>query len=145
MKNEILKNPQGYFSMFIRKGQTSNAEFNTVLPEPFCTQIFGDYIKFEEFLGKCKDDNQYTIRVKNFWELYKNNGYKPIEFNGQGDVREKIDNCFINEIKLLNQLKYIKNYLNNSNGKVNDQLRKMLDNNPLPVKLKYDIYKMIGN
>lgn len=105
MKNEIQNNPQGYFGMFIRKGITSNPEYNTVSPEPFCAQIFGNYSKFEEFLEKCKDDNQYTIRVKNFWELYKSNGYRSIEFEGQGNVQEKIDNCFRNEIELLEQLK----------------------------------------
>lgn len=142
MKNEIQKNPQGYFSMFIRKGMTSNTEYNTVSPEPFCAQIFGDYEKFEEFLKKCKNDNQYTIRVKNFWELYKSNGYRPIEFEGQGNVQEKIDNCFIDEIKLLYQLKYIKNYLNRG-GKVNDKLRRLFEKNNLYIKLRGDIYEMI--
>lgn len=142
MKNEIQKNPQGYFSMFIRKGITSNPEYNTVSPEPFCAQIFGDYEKFEEFLKKCKNDNQYTIRVKNFWELYKSNGYRPIEFEGQGNVQEKIDNCFIDEIKLLYQLKYIKNYLNRG-GKVNDKLRRLFEKNNLYIKLRGDIYEMI--
>lgn len=142
MKNEIQKNPQGYFGMFIRKGITSNPEYNTVSPEPFCAQIFGDYEKFEEFLKKCKNDNQYTIRVKNFWELYKSNGYRPIEFEGQGNVQEKIDNCFIDEIKLLYQLKYIKNYLNRG-GKVNDKLRRLFEKNNLYIKLRGDIYEMI--
>ena len=104
MKNEIQKNPQGYFSMFIRKGITSNPEYNTVSPEPFCAQIFENYGNFEEFLENCKDDNQYTIRVKNFWELYKSNGYRSIKFEGQGNVQEKIDNCFRYEIELLEQL-----------------------------------------
>lgn len=142
MKNEILKNPKGYFSMFIRKGQTSNPEFNTVFPEPFWNQIFGDYSKFEEFLGKCKDDNQYTIRVKNFWELYKNNGYKPIEFNGQGDVEEKINNNFKHEIILLNQLKRIMEYAK-SNRVSKDRLKQMLNKNDLDIKLRDDIYHII--
>ncbi len=142
MKNEIQKNPQGYFSMFIRKGMTSNTEYNTVSPEPFCAQIFGDYEKFEEFLKKCKNDNQYTIRVKNFWELYKSNGYRPIEFEGQGNVQEKINNCFRYEIELLEQLKYIKNYLNRG-GKVNDKLRRLFEKNNLYIKLRGDIYEMI--
>ena len=138
MKNEILKNPKGYFSMFIRKGQTSNPEFNTVSPEPFCAQIFGNYGNFEEFLEKCKDDNQYTIRAKNFWELYKNNGYKPIEFNGQGNVKEKIDNNFKHEIILLNQLKRIMKYAK-SGSVAKDRLKQILAKNDLNIKLKYDI------
>lgn len=144
MKNEIQNNPQGYFSMFIRKGETSNPEFNTVSPEPFCVTIFGSYGKFEEFLKKCKNDNQYTIRVKNFWELYKNNDYRPIEFDRQGSVQEKIDNCFINEIKLLDELKYIKNYLNRG-GKVNDKLKRLFNMNNLYIKFRGDVYRMIEN
>ena len=142
MKNEILKNPKGYFSMFIRKGQTSNPEFNTVFPEPFWNQIFGDYSKFEEFLGKCKDDNQYTIRVKNFWELYKNNGYRSIPFNGQGNVEEKINNNFKHEIILLNQLKRIMEYAK-SNRVSKDRLKQMLNKNDLDIKLRDDIYHII--
>ena len=142
MKNEIQKNPQGYFSMFIRKGITSNPEYNTVSPEPFCAQIFGNYGKFEEFLEECKSDDQNTIRVKNFWELYKSNGYRTIKFEGQGNVQEKIDNCFRNEIDLLKQLEKIKRYLDNGK-KINENLKKMFDSNPLPVKLRYDIYKMM--
>lgn len=143
MKHEIQNNPQGYFSMFIRKGETSNPEFNTVSPEPFCITIFGSYGKFEEFLKKCKNDNQYTIRVKNFWELYKNNDYRPIEFDGQGNVQEKIDNCFINEIKLLYQLQYIKKYLNRG-GKVNDKLKRLFDKSELYITLRGDIYEMMN-
>lgn len=142
MKNEILKNPKGYFSMFIRKGQTSNLEFNIVSPEPCCAQIFGNYGNFEEFLRKCKDNNQYTIRVKNFWELYKNNGYKPIEFNGQGDVEEKINNNFKHEIILLNQLKRIMEYAK-SNRVSKDRLKQMLNENDLYIKLRGDIYHII--
>lgn len=144
MKNEIQKNPEGYFSMFVRQGMTSNPEYNTVSPEPFCAQIFGDYSKFEEFLEKCNGDNQYTIRVKNFWELYKNNDYRPIEFSGQGNVQEKIDNCFINEIKLLYQLKYIEKYLNRG-GKINDKLKRLFDKNNLYIKFRGDVYRMIEN
>lgn len=143
MKHEIQNNPQGYFSMFIRKGETSNPEFNTVSPEPFCITIFGSYGKFEEFLKKCKNDNQYTIRVKNFWELYKNNDYRPIEFDGQGNVQEKIDSCFINEIKLLYQLQYIKKYLNRG-GKVNDKLKRLFDKSELYITLRGDIYEMMN-
>ena len=90
MKNEIQNNPQGYFSMFIRKGETSNPEFNTVSPEPFCVTIFGSYGKFEEFLKNVRMIINIRIRVKNFWELYKNNDYRPIEFDRQGSVQEKL-------------------------------------------------------
>lgn len=142
MKNEIQKNPQGYFRMFIRKGITSNPEYNTVSPEPFYTQIFENYGNFEEFLKKCKDDNQYTIRVKNFWELYKNNDYEPIEFKEQGNVKEKINNCFRHEIILLNQLKDIMNQIKRD-GKISEESRQQFNSNKLPIKLRISINKLI--
>ena len=144
MKKEIIKNPEEYFRTFIGKGETSNSEFNTLYPKISCSAIFGSYDEFENFLNSFKNDSQYVIRVKNFWQLYKNNGYKPIEFDGQGNVQEKIDNCFINEIKLLWQLKYIKNYLNRG-GKINDKLKRLFENNNLYIKLRGDIYKMMEN
>lgn len=43
----------------------------------------------------------------NFWELYKANDYKPIEFQDQGNVQEKIDGNLKEEIAKLTQLKAI--------------------------------------
>lgn len=58
--------------------------------------------------------------------------------------KKKIDNCFVNEIKLLYQLKYIKKYLNRG-GKVNDKLKRLFEKNDLYIKLRGDIYKMMEN
>ncbi len=144
MKKAIKENPEGYFRTFIGIGETSNPDFNTLYPKISCSAIFGSYDEFEKYLSSFKNDNLYVIRVKNFWELYKNNGYRPIEFDGQGNVQEKIDNCFVNEIKLLYQLKYIKKYLNRG-GKVNDKLKRLFEKNNLYIKLRGDIYKMMEN
>lgn len=144
MKKAIKENPEGYFRTFIGTGETSNPDFNTLYPKISCSAIFGSYDEFENYLSSFKNDNLYVIRVKNFWELYKNNGYRPIEFDGQGNVQEKIDNCFVNEIKLLYQLKYIKKYLNRG-GKVNDKLKRLFEKNDLYIKLRGDIYKMMEN
>ena len=144
MKKVIKENPEGYFRTFIGIGETSNPDFNTLYPKISCSAIFGSYDEFEKYLSSFKNDNLYVIRVKNFWELYKNNGYRPIEFDGQGNVQEKIDNCFVNEIKLLYQLKYIKKYLNRG-GKVNDKLKRLFEKNNLYIKLRGDIYKMMEN
>lgn len=138
MKKAIKENPEGYFRTFIGIGETSNPDFNTLYPKISCSAIFGSYDEFEKYLSSFKNDNLYVIRVKNFWELYKNNGYRPIEFDGQGNVQEKIDNCFVNEIKLLYQLKYIKKYLNRG-GKVNDKLKRLFEKNNLYIKLRGDI------
>lgn len=144
MKKAIKENPEGYFRTFIGIGETSNPDFNTLYPKISCSAIFGSYDEFEKYLSSFKNDNLYVTRVKNFWELYKNNGYRPIEFDGQGNVQEKIDNCFVNEIKLLYKLKYIKKYLNRG-GKVNDKLKRLFEKNDLYIKLRGDIYKMMEN
>lgn len=140
MKDEIQKDPKGYFSIFIRTDIINSPEYNIVSPEPFCAQIFGNYRKFEEFLEKCQDNNQYTIRVKNFWELYKNNGYQSIEFRRQGNVQEKINNCFIKEIEQLNQLKQIMEQLK-TDWNISNELKQILESNNLNIKLRTDINK----
>ena len=49
-----------------------------------------------------------------------------------------------NEIKLLYQLRYIKNYLNRG-GKINDKLKRLFEKNDLYIKLRGDIYQMMRN
>lgn len=144
MKNEILKCPDNYFKKFIRTGSSSNPEFNTVFPEPYCFSIFGGYENFEEFLKGCNSQSQYETRVKNYWELYKNNGYRPIEFEGQGNVQEKIDNNFKKEIKQLRQLHYIKKEILQQ-GYVEKDIKEMFESNDLYISLKGEIYQMMCN
>lgn len=84
--------PAGYFENFIRLGMVSfNKEFNSVACEPFWEQIFNDKTDFESFI---KEQNKSTVPnidlIRNFWDLYKNNNYKPIEFQNQGNVQEKL-------------------------------------------------------
>ena len=144
MKNEILKCPDNYFKKFIRTGSSSNPEFNTFFPEPYCFSIFGGYENFEEFLKGCNSQSQYETRVKNYWELYKNNGYRPIEFEGQGNVQEKIDNNFKKEIKQLRQLHYIKKEILQQ-GYVEKDIKEMFESNDLYISLKGEIYQMMCN
>lgn len=144
MKNEILKCPDNYFKKFIRTGSSSNPEFNTVFPEPYCFSIFGGYENFEEFLKGCNSQSQYETRVKNYWELYKNNGYRPIEFERQGNVQEKIDNNFKKEIKQLRQLHYIKKEILQQ-GYVEKDIKEMFESNDLYISLRGEIYQMMCN
>lgn len=67
-----------------------------------------------------------------------------LNLKGRVMFKKKIDNCFRYEIELLEQLKKIKRYLDKGK-KINENLKKMFDNNPLPVKLRNDICKMIEN
>lgn len=89
MKSVVINNPTRYFKKFIRTGLSTNSEINTVFPEPFYADIFCGIDEFEKFLKNCDIKSEYVIRVKNFWELYKNNGYNPIRFSNQGDVKRK--------------------------------------------------------
>ena len=142
MRQEILANPENYFKLFIHTGYSSNPQYNTVSPEFFCAAIFGDYSKFEEFLNQCNNHTQYEERVKNYWELYKYNGYKSIEFEGQGNVQDKINNNFRDEIKQLKELLFIKKQIDK--GRFDNNLQKRFDANQLYIKLRGDIYKMIS-
>lgn len=106
MKEYIIKNPTGYFKNFVRLGMvTFNKDFNSIACEPFWEQIFKTKDDFESFI---KAQNEASIPnitlIRNFWELYKNNNYKPIEFQNQGNVQEKINKELIIETNKLNKL-----------------------------------------
>lgn len=106
MRECITKEPVGYFEKFVRLGMISfDKESNSIACEPFWEQIFNDKTDFESFISGQNATAIPNINlIRNFWELYKNNDYKPIEFHNQGNVQEKIDNGLINETKKLNRL-----------------------------------------
>lgn len=113
IKEYITKKPAGYFKNFVRLGMISfNKEFNSIACEPFWEQIFNDKTDLESFIREQSESAIPNINlIQNFWELYKNNNYNPIEFQNQGDVQEKIDKGLINEIKKLNKLLEIEDIL----------------------------------
>ena len=143
MKKEIEKTPEKYFKKFIRTGDSSHPEWNIIAPEPYCKAIFGSYENFEKFLNDCNTASVEEVRVKNYWELYKYNGYYPIEFENQGNVQNKIDNCFRDEIRKLKELLYIKEQIKN-NVDVDDELIKKFENNNLYIELRAEILKMLN-
>jgi hypothetical protein len=106
---KIKENPATYFDSFVRLGGVSSSpDFNTIACEPFWYQIFGDASYFERYIDELtKDTVPNILCVKNFWELFKANGYAPIEYNNQGDVQAKIDNELRDEINKLKKLQYI--------------------------------------
>ncbi len=144
MKKEIEKTPEEYFKMFIRPSVSSHPEFNTVSPEPYCKAFFGSNENFETFLDSCNSNSSSEERVKNYWMLYKYNGYSPIEFENQGNVNEKIENCFKDEIKQLKELLFIKEQIL-KNNEVGSDLIKLFENNSLYIKLREDVRNMINN
>jgi hypothetical protein len=107
----IVENPAGYFDNFVRLGMiTFNKDFNSVACEPFWMQLFGNAGSFKSFINGLDETSVPKIKlVKNFWTLYKNNGYKPIEFQNQGNVQEKIDNNLTNEVDKFSLLLKIEN------------------------------------
>lgn len=105
IKKLIDEKPAGYFDNFVRLGRLSlTPDFNSIACEPFWEQIFGNKEAMGAFIGT----NQSTIPkirlINNFWKLYQNNNYKPIEFERQGDVSEKINNNLEGEVNDLNTL-----------------------------------------
>ena len=144
MKEEIEKTPDKYFKMFIRMGDSLHPEYNTVSPEPYCMAIFGGKDKFEAFLDSCNSNSVEEERVKNYWMLYKNNAYSPINFENQGNVQNKIDNCFRDEIRQLKELLYIKEQIDET-GAIDDELTNKFKNNNLYIKLRGDILRIINN
>lgn len=102
----IKKNPLGYFSDFVRLGShSSHDEINSITCEPFWEQIFQTPEKIEDVINNLEDDqNTAFAGVKNFWKIYKNNSYKPIHFDSQGNVKKKIENGLKDEIKELEKL-----------------------------------------
>lgn len=144
MKEEIERTPEKYFKMFIRQGDSSHPEFNTVSPEPYCKAIFGGKDNFEAFLDSCNSNSVEEERVKNYWMLYKYNEYSAINFENQGNVQNKIDNCFRDEIRQLKELLYIKEQIDKT-GAINDELTNKFESNNLYIKLRGDILRIINN
>lgn len=143
MKEEIERTPEKYFRMFIRMSISSHPDINTVSPEPYYKDIFGNDKNFETFLDSCKSNSVEEKRVKNYWLLYKHNDFSPIEFINQGNVQEKVDNCFKKEIEQLNELLYIKKQIT-ENKVIDKKLIHNLNHNTLHIKLRRDISNIIN-
>ena len=146
IKCKIKANPATYFENFVRLGGISSSpDFNTIACEPFWIQLFGNASDFESYInGLTTKDVPNILCVRNFWELYKNNAYSPIEFENQGNVQDKINNCFRDEIRQLKELLYIKEQIDET-GAINDELTKKFENNNLYIKLRGDVFRMINN
>lgn len=106
----IKREPQYYFSNFVFLGATSSSpDYNTIACEPFWEQIFESRTAFEQYLDTLNKEHIDNIElIKNFWQLYKNNDYTQIEFSGQGNVQDKIDNNLKKEVRKLERLLEIK-------------------------------------
>ena len=108
-RQRVEKNPDYYIKTFVRLGMiASSPDWNTIACEPFWEQIFEDENRFENFLLECKNKKiEKSELAWNFWLLYKANNYKPIEFENQGNVQEKIDNKLAREVQELKKMQNI--------------------------------------
>lgn len=101
-RNRIDKNPSLYINNFV------SLDYTNVLCELYWKQIFENENGFETFLENSKDKGIKNYeRVWNFWQLYKANNYEPLTFKHQENVQEKIDNNFVEEMKLYKDIKDI--------------------------------------
>jgi hypothetical protein len=104
----IEKYPDYYFNNFVRLlyAYSSHADSNAITCEPFWEQIFESSIKLDQLIFSEKLNNiKHIKRVRNFWRIYSENDYKPIEFINQGIVLDIINNDFMVQISQLEQLK----------------------------------------
>lgn len=103
----IIENPDNYFKSFVRLGMvTSDPEWNTVACDQFWKQIFQTAESLEKLIFDNKlNDKNYIDKVRNFWTLFKNNDFKPIEYKDNGVVQEKIDNDLKEEFEEFESIK----------------------------------------
>lgn len=161
VREKIETDPSYYVKHFVRLGGvSSNPDFNTIVCDPLCLQIWGSYSNVEKFIEDCKEkDIARSSLAHNFWRIYKCNGYEPIEFDNQGNVQAIIDNNMSPEIEELNTLEKIQSEVEqipsdfaseNSIVKVKYKekllaLEKELEAIPLYIKLNASIRKSINN
>ena len=102
----IEKYPTYYIEHFVRLQYiSSHADSNAITCEPFWRQIFETPERLKKFIFRKKFDNIHKIkRVRNFWEIFAENNYQPIEFYDQGNVQSIIDNDMVIPMGKLKQL-----------------------------------------
>ena len=104
----VEKKPDLYISNFVSLGWSSHPDFNRVACEPFWRDIFGDKTQFESYLTECCAEKiEKSELAWNFWQLYKANDFKPISYDNQGPVQEKIDNNLVDEVKKLDRMRRV--------------------------------------
>ena len=107
MKIYIEENPESYLSSFIYQGSFEDKK-NTLYPQPFFLHIFGSNNNFVEFLEVHKLMPSYK-RVSRFFDLYKFNDYKPLEFYNRINMNDVITSNFEDDWIMLNKFQTILN------------------------------------
>lgn len=107
VKEKIINGPDYYINTFLRLGMiSSDPNSNSAACEPFWRQIFETPENFESFLSSSKCDSCKKIKsVREFWEIYKANEYKQIEFSGLGNSQKILEAGFAPLYSLFKELK----------------------------------------
>ena len=116
-RERVERDPTFYIKKFVFLGmESTSSDFNCIVCEPFYLQIFGDKTQVEEFLKECKKKNlEGSLVAWNFWQLYEANNYRPIDYDNQGSVQDKIDNDLIEEVEKLDKMKQIEKVISEIN------------------------------
>ena len=157
----IEKYPDYYFNTFVRLlySYSSHADSNAITCEPFWEQIFESSTELNQLIFSERLNNiKYINRVRNFWRIYSENDYKPIEFTNQGVVLEIINNDFMVQISQLEKLKTYESLLqkiilnpeNNMNFEISIQykekikeMKQNIEQIKLNIKLKHKLLRDI--
>ena len=157
----IEKYPDYYFNNFVRLlyAYSSHADSNAITCEPFWEQIFESSTELNQLIFSERLNNiKYIKRVRNFWRIYSENDYKPIEFINQGVVLDIINNDFMVQISQLEKLKTYESLLqkiilnpeNNMNFEISIQykekikeMKQNIEQIKLNIKLKHKLLRDI--
>ena len=114
-RTHIEQKPVWYIKNFVHLGGvSSNPDWNSVACDGFWKQIFASEKDLVDFIKKCKEAGlEGAMAANNFWPIYKANEYKPIEFDNQGNVQDKIDNNLEVEVQKFGQLQAIETKISN--------------------------------
>lgn len=97
MKQEIEKNPEKFFNIFIAKyEQTTEMGYPIIYPRLPAQQIFGSDEEFEKFLDENSKNSNNGIAVRNFWINYKDRNKELFAIKTKDNI-EDVYNYYLNQ------------------------------------------------
>lgn len=138
-RSRIEKSPAFYIKNFVfLGGYYTHPEYNNVACEPYWRQIFENETQFEAFLTECRDKQiEKSDLVWNFWQLYKANEFKPIQFENQGPVNEKLESNLVDEVNKLEKMKRIERLVSQLPDSISEESK--IEDKQLLLKCKKEL------
>jgi hypothetical protein len=105
----LYQKPDYYMAHFVRTTmESSSPEWNIVGCDPYYRNIFKTDEEFVRFAEYCKQKGvPKSDLVLNFMALYAANEYNNVEFQGQGNVQDKINADFAREASQVHAMRDI--------------------------------------